>query len=131
MYKVKVRSLTGWVTHSSFSSYGCAVDQADLVHGKIQDPSGQWDQLAWSKACTENRFEGSYAAWQLLEDSDRDQFLPVQFRGFRFATDAEHGLIHTKTFSEACSVLENQVQPDGWGWVEDHDQTRFELGTNQ
>jgi len=37
MYTVEVKAIGGWTRHSDHDSYGDAVDQADLVHGRVVD----------------------------------------------------------------------------------------------
>lgn len=40
MYVVEVESIDGWTVHSSHSSYRDAVEQCDMVHGRIVDEFG-------------------------------------------------------------------------------------------
>ncbi len=52
---------------------------------------------------------------------------------FRFATDSESGTIRAQDFHAACQMLQERVPEkaiaDGaWGWVENYDLSRFELG---
>lgn len=35
MYVVEVKAIGGWTVHSSHASYRDAVDQCDMVHGRI------------------------------------------------------------------------------------------------
>lgn len=54
-------------------------------------------------------------------------------RSFRFATDSEHGEIHSTSWHAAKQQLMQMVPQcaidDGaWGWVEDTDGERFEVG---
>ena len=37
MYTVEVKAIGGWTRHSEHDSYCDAVDQADLVHGRVVD----------------------------------------------------------------------------------------------
>jgi hypothetical protein len=52
---------------------------------------------------------------------------------FRFATDGESGILYAVDFADACDRLRKMLPPSviadgGWGWVEDHDRYRYEIG---
>jgi hypothetical protein len=52
---------------------------------------------------------------------------------FKFATDSEVGTFDAVSFDAACERLQAMVPPaaiqaGAWGWVEDVDGSRFEVG---
>jgi len=52
---------------------------------------------------------------------------------YAFATDSESGHIEATSFAAACEKLDHMVSEQaiadgGWGWVEDVDGERYEIG---
>lgn len=65
-YTVEVQAIGGWTRHSEHESYRDAVDQADMVHGRVVG-----DYAAWQWAVAHQGFVGDYAAWQSQDDDER------------------------------------------------------------
>lgn len=66
-----------WTEHSSWISYRDAVDQADLVHGRllIGNPERRMtDKGAYQWAFAENGFEGTYQDWREQSNEEREEF---------------------------------------------------------
>ena len=76
MYAVEVKCTTDeWTHHSDHKSYKSAVDQSDMVHGRvIVAETGCLDTTAFSHAKLHQGFTGSFSDWRLLEDSERDEY---------------------------------------------------------
>lgn len=80
--------------------------------------------------------DSSYAdmLFEILEDgAELSGFVPDFVSYFKFATDSEHGWLAAGSFRTAKVYLESMVTPDtiangGWGWVEDHYGTRYQIG---
>jgi precorrin-6x reductase len=70
-YEVTVKSHDGWTLHSQHSSYREAVDQADMVHGRVMLATGMTDVAAWRYAVVHQGFDGNYAAWSAQNDDER------------------------------------------------------------
>jgi len=68
-YKVEVKAVDGWTLHSEHDSYRDAVDQADMVHGRVVG-----DEQAWKWAVNEQGFVGTYAEWQAQDDEERNEY---------------------------------------------------------
>ena len=73
-YTVQVKVIGGWTTHSSHDAYRDAVDQADMVHGRIVLESGATDEAAWQWAMRQQGFTGDFAAWQSMDDEERAEY---------------------------------------------------------
>lgn len=73
-YTVQIEAGDGWTRHSAWDSYRDAVDQADLVHGRIITPGGATDEHAHRYAVSVQGFVGDYAEFQCLADADRDRY---------------------------------------------------------
>lgn len=57
----------------------------------------------------------------------------IKLGPYEYATDSESGVLFDVDFEAACRQLDGIVTPDlielgGWGWVEDHDGTRYTVG---
>jgi len=55
--------------------------------------------------------------------------------GFRFATDSETGTIEASCWNDACQqlhamVTDQAIDNGAWGWVEDEDGERYEIGVD-
>lgn len=74
MYHVEVQAIDGWTRHTSWESYRDAVDQADMVHGRVTLASGATDREAHAYAHTHQGFGGNYEEWQRLDDAERDAY---------------------------------------------------------
>ena len=75
MYAVEVNAVGGWTRHSEHTSYRDAVNQADLVHGRIVVAATELsDKAAHRHAVRNQGFQGDYADWQRLEDQERDEY---------------------------------------------------------
>jgi len=76
MYTVEVKDVGGeYILHSTHESYRDAVDQADMVHGRVVlTATGLSDKKAWIHAVSEQGFTGDFAAWQGQDDEDRNAF---------------------------------------------------------
>lgn len=72
--------------------------------------------------------------FEILEDGvELSGFMPDSISYFKFRTDFQHGLIAAGSFRTAKVYLESMVTCEaiangGWGWVEDEDGTRYEIG---
>lgn len=75
MYRVEVRANDGYTTHSDHDSYKDAVDQADMVHGRVVvAETGLPDEDAYGHALANQGFLGTYEDWQGLDDAERDEY---------------------------------------------------------
>lgn len=75
MYRVEVKAIGGWTQHSTHDSYRDAVDQADMVHGRVVVcATGLTDEAAWKWARDNQGFDGDFAAWQAQDDEDRAEY---------------------------------------------------------
>lgn len=68
-YTVEVRAIDGWTRHSEHESYGAAVNQADLVHGRVAGDRDAWEWARRNQGCTL-----SWDEWQGQDDSERDEY---------------------------------------------------------
>lgn len=55
---------------------------------------------------------------------------------YRFATDAETGTIDAASYDEACRILDAMLTDEAiaegaWGWVEDADGYRYQIGVRK
>jgi hypothetical protein len=75
-YIVEVQTCVGtWTEHSRHASYRDAVDQADMVHGRVMVGDGETsDRDAWRYAVAEQGYDGDFAAWQSQDDDARDAY---------------------------------------------------------
>ena len=74
-YRVEVKAIGGWEAHSTHESYRDAVDQADMVHSRVVvATTGYSDERAWKYAVAEQGFGGDFAAWQSLDDEERNAY---------------------------------------------------------
>lgn len=75
MYLVQVKAIGGWTHHSTHDSYRDAVDQSDMVHGRVLcAATGLLDESAWKYAVGEGIFSGDYASWTAMDDEERNEF---------------------------------------------------------
>ena len=75
MYAVETKAIGGWTRHSTHDSYRDAVDQSDMVHGRVVvAATGLSDMDAHSHAVAQQGFIGDYSDWQMLDDSERDEY---------------------------------------------------------
>lgn len=74
MYTVEVKVGGGWTMHSQHESYHDAVDQSDMVHGRVMLSTGGSDMQAWRWAAANQGFDGDFAAWQSLDDDERAEY---------------------------------------------------------
>lgn len=75
MYQVQVKRRDGWDRAMDFESYREAVDQADLLHGRVAVKStGFPDEAAHTYAVAYQGFEGDYGDWRRLNDAERDDY---------------------------------------------------------
>lgn len=64
----------------------------------------------------------------------RDEWhVAAETTSYRYATDSETGTIEASDFAAACRQLDAMLTTDailngGWGWVEDVDGDRYEVG---
>lgn len=68
-YTVEVKAIGGWTAHSTHDNYRDAVDQADMVHGRIAG-----DLAAYRYAVASQGFEGSYEDWTGLDADERAEY---------------------------------------------------------
>lgn len=68
-YRVEVKAVAGWTTHSEHESYREAVDQADMVHGRVAG-----DEDAWKWATQNQGYTGTFADWQAMDDGERAEY---------------------------------------------------------
>lgn len=74
-YAVQVRSDGGYTIYSTHESYRDAVDQADMVCGRVViAATGYTDERAWEYAVSSQGFAGDFADWQAMDDDERDEF---------------------------------------------------------
>lgn len=69
MYTVEVKAIAGWTTHSTHESYRDAVDQADMVRGRV---AGDKEAHAWAVA--NQGFAGTFEEWQAQDDDERQEY---------------------------------------------------------
>lgn len=74
MWKVEVKSVDGWTHHSEHELYKDAVDQADMVHGRVITPGGATDKEAWEWAVATQGFRGNFTAWMGQDDEERNEY---------------------------------------------------------
>ncbi len=68
-YTVQVRVGGEWTTHSTHDSYRDAVDQADMVRGRVEG-----DAEAYRYAASSQGFGGDYSEWQSQDDDERAEY---------------------------------------------------------
>ena len=73
-YQVTVKAGDGWTNHSEHESYRDAVDQADMVHGRVFCGTGLSDEAAWKWARDNQGFTGDYAEWTAQDDDERGEY---------------------------------------------------------
>lgn len=73
-WTVEVRATDCWTLHSTCDTWRDAVDQADMVHGRIVCPTGLRDRDAWQYAVRQQGFAGDYDAWTSLDDEERAEY---------------------------------------------------------
>ena len=69
MYTVEVKSVSGWTQHSEYTSFRDAVDQADMVHGRIAG-----ENLAHRWAVANQGYAGTFAEWMSQDDDARMEY---------------------------------------------------------
>ena len=69
MYTVEVKAIGGPTTHSTHDSSRDAVDQADMVSGRVVG-----DAAAWKYAVAEQGFTGDFLEWQSQDDDERAEY---------------------------------------------------------
>lgn len=75
MYTVQVEVGGEYTLHSTHESYRDAVDQADMVHGRVVvSATGYSDERAWKYAVSNQGFAGDFAEWQSLDDEERNEY---------------------------------------------------------
>jgi len=75
MYTVQVKVDGEYTTHSTHASYRDAVDQADMVHGRvIVAATGYPDEKCWEHAVAAQGFDGDFAEWQSMDDEERSEY---------------------------------------------------------
>jgi hypothetical protein len=65
-YEVEVRAIGGWTRHSSHASYKDAVDQADLVHGRIVSHGASNNKTDQYLVLTNEQTDSG--CWEILAD---------------------------------------------------------------
>ena len=70
---------------------------------------------------------------QMVHDSTYDNTVPDQVFSFRYETDSESGELVAEDFKAAKSMLDKMLTADAiadgaWGWVEDRNGERYEIG---
>jgi hypothetical protein len=74
-YAVQVKVGGEFTNHSTHDSYRDAVDQADMVHGRVVvAATGLTDRKAWSYAVAEQGFAGDFSEWQSMDDEERSEY---------------------------------------------------------
>ena len=63
-----------WSRHSSPRSYRDAVDQADMVGGRVTINDGITDKEAHRWAVTDQGYEGDYLSWSNQDDKERAEY---------------------------------------------------------
>jgi hypothetical protein len=63
-----------WGHHSEHQSYRNAVDQADMVGGRVTIDDGMLDTEAYQWAVDNQGFGGDYQEWRSLDDSERGEY---------------------------------------------------------
>ena len=58
-----------WTIHSEHNSFRDAVDQADMVHGRVR---GEDFAYRWAKS--DQGFTGTFDEWMAQDDEERDQY---------------------------------------------------------
>ena len=75
MYTVQVKVGGEYTHHSTHESYRDAVDQADMVRGRVVvAATGYSDEKAWKYAVSEQGFAGNFAEWQSQDDDERNEY---------------------------------------------------------
>lgn len=74
MYKVEVKAIGGWTTHSTHDSYRDAADQADMVRGRVACESGLSDEAAWKYAVANQGCDLTYTEWTAQDDDERAEY---------------------------------------------------------
>ena len=75
MYTVQIKVGGEYTLHSTHESYRDAVDQADMVRGRVVvAATGLPDESAWKYAVSHQGFEGDFAEWQSIDDEDRSEY---------------------------------------------------------
>jgi len=69
MYHVEGQSVAGWTLHSEHESFREAVDQADMVRGRV---AGEEKAHAWATA--NQGFTGDFAEWTSQDDEERAEY---------------------------------------------------------
>lgn len=70
-YTVQARVNDGWTLHSTHDSYRDAVDQSDMIHGRVVCQTGMTDHDAWQYAVAEQGYGGDYDSWAAQDDDER------------------------------------------------------------
>jgi hypothetical protein len=68
-YTVEVKAIDGYTTHSTHDSYRDAIDQADMVKGRVAG-----DREAYEYAKANQGFGGDYSEWQAQDDDERAEY---------------------------------------------------------
>lgn len=74
MFSVEVKAIGGWTTHSTHAGYRDAVDQADLVGGRVLCNDGKTDEQAWKHAVQHQGYDGDFTSWQSQDDDERGEY---------------------------------------------------------
>ena len=74
MYTVEVKVSNEWIRHSDWDSYREAVDQSDMVRGRVVLATGATDEYAWRWARDNQGFEGDFLTWQAQDDEERQEY---------------------------------------------------------
>lgn len=74
MYAVEVKAIGGWTRHSEHGSYRAAVDQSEMVHGRVMCGTGLSDESAWKYAVAQQGYDGTYADWSGMDDEERQEY---------------------------------------------------------
>lgn len=73
-YTVQVRVGGEWANHSSHESYRDAVDQADMVRGRVLCGAGATNEEAYRHARDNQGFDGGLLDWESLDDAERAEY---------------------------------------------------------
>ena len=73
-YGIEVRTTDGWTTHSIDLSYRDAIDQADMMGGRVRLSTGLLDTEAHAYAVRACGCELSYAEWSAQDDAERAEW---------------------------------------------------------
>jgi hypothetical protein len=94
-----------------------------------------WDGIDSSSEAKELLAQYCQGAQHGAEEAiEGDNTVPESVDAFSYCTDSEHGEIVASSFDDACRKLllmvpASAVEDGGWGWVEDKDGDRFEIGS--